>query len=416
MISGIKYEDLYAFGWGGYDRPEGQKPPEPELVRLSGLLEYERELLRQADLVIGLDEVGRGPIAGPVVAAAVIWPPNPDVERLPAGLNDSKKLSEKKRYAMEPLIKQGALAWGIGVVGARDIDRLNILQATKLAMLRALVKLPLGGVVQGWCRLVQQGMAEILGKPELAGLWREWRFVPEVVQGAVQGPESGGMAGRSMEQKPSYTGLAEKRPGCGAVQNEQKRPGLAGENEVGTGQNEYKVQDSEQGQDIQFGQSVQWIQICQSGQTIQNGQNEQNMQFGQNAQGVDIYQNGQKMPNLPGKLNGDLKKPGRVHLLLDALTLPVELPQTGLVKGDAKSASIAAASILAKCYRDRLMGIYDRMYPGYGLAGHAGYPTAAHKQAVWALGYSPIHRRSFVLRPLKQHSKQDMQGQGKKNG
>lgn len=314
MISGIKYEDLYtygyAYGWGEGVTPEGRKPPEPELVRLSGLLEYERELLRQADLVIGLDEVGRGPIAGPVVAAAVIWPPNPDVERLPAGLNDSKKLSEKKRYAMEPLIKQGALAWGIGVVGARDIDRLNILQATKLAMLRALVKLPLGGVVQGWCRLVQQGMAEILGKPELAGLWREWRFVPEVVQGAVQGPKSGGMAGRSMEQKPSYTGLAEKRPGCGAVQNEQKRPGLAGENEAGTGQNEYKMQDGEQGQDIQFGQSVQGIQICQSGQTIQNGQNEQNMQFGQNAQGVDIYQNGQKMPNLPGKLNGDLKSRG----------------------------------------------------------------------------------------------------------
>ena len=384
MISGIKYEDLYTFGWGGYDSPERQKPAEPELARLSGLFAYERELLGQADLVIGLDEVGRGPIAGPVAAAAVIWPPNLDVERLPAGLNDSKKLSEKKRYAMEPLIKQGALAWAIGVVGAREIDRLNILEATKLAMLRALVKLPLGGVVQNWCRLVQEGMAEILGKPELAGLWREWRFVPEVVQEAVQGPESAAEAGRSMEQKPSYTGFGVNDPGLEAVQNEQKKAGLAAEN----GQNTPGIHDSD---------NVQKMQNYQDEQEIQDCRNEQVKH---------------EMENLPD----EFKKAGRVHLLLDALTLPVGLPQTGLVKGDAKSASIAAASILAKCYRDRLMMIYDRMYPGYGLGGHAGYPTAAHKQAVWALGYSPIHRRSFVLRPLKQHSKQDMKGQGKKNG
>ena len=104
------------------------------------------------------------------------------------------------------------------------------------------------------------------------------------------------------------------------------------------------------------------------------------------------------------------------HLLLDALRLEDKLPecplredlraycalpQTPLIKGDAKSLSIAAASILAKCYRDRLMQLFDERYPGYNLGQHAGYPTREHKQAVFDLGPSPIHRRSFVLKPIK---------------
>jgi ribonuclease HII len=89
------------------------------------------------------------------------------------------------------------------------------------------------------------------------------------------------------------------------------------------------------------------------------------------------------------------------HLLLDAVHLTSPIPQTSLIKGDAKSISIGAASILAKCHRDRMMEIYDEMYSGYGLAKHAGYPTKAHKEAVFALGYSPIHRKSFVLKPIK---------------
>ena len=111
-----------------------------EAERLTGLLEYEQQLWQDGvELAAGLDEVGRGPIAGPVVTAAVIWRPGV----LWAGINDSKKLSAKKRYALEPLIKQAALAWAIGVVGVQDIDRWNILQATKVAMLRALHNLPL---------------------------------------------------------------------------------------------------------------------------------------------------------------------------------------------------------------------------------------------------------------------------------
>jgi ribonuclease HII len=203
-----------------------------EKERLAALSVYEEEIWGGgAEYIAGIDEVGRGPIAGPVVAAAVILPKH----CLLPGINDSKKLSAKKRYALEPVIRRAAVAWALGAVGAREIDRYNILEATKIAMLRAVAALPV--------------------QPE--------------------------------------------------------------------------------------------------------------------------------------------------HLLLDAVRLDSPIPQTSLIKGDAKSISIGAASILAKCHRDRMMEIYDEMYPGYGLAQHAGYPTKAHKEAVFALGYSPIHRRSFVLKPIK---------------
>ncbi|MDH5528152.1 MAG: ribonuclease HII [Nitrospirota bacterium] len=90
-----------------------------------------------------------------------------------------------------------------------------------------------------------------------------------------------------------------------------------------------------------------------------------------------------------GGVNADL-------LLIDALTLPgVPLPQEGIIGGDAKSASIAAASIIAKVTRDRMMLEFEAEYPGYGFAGHKGYPTRAHKEAIVRLGPSPIHRRTF---------------------
>jgi ribonuclease HII len=84
------------------------------------------------------------------------------------------------------------------------------------------------------------------------------------------------------------------------------------------------------------------------------------------------------------------------HLLIDALTLPGRpLPQEGIVKGDRKSVSIAAASIIAKVTRDRIMDDLDARHPGYGFAVHKGYPTAAHREALMRLGPSPVHRRSF---------------------
>ena len=88
-------------------------------------------------LICGVDEAGRGPLAGPVCAAAVILPPNLEIP----GLNDSKKLSDKKRRELFPIIQEQALAYGIGYADHREIDEINILQATFLAMERALTQL-----------------------------------------------------------------------------------------------------------------------------------------------------------------------------------------------------------------------------------------------------------------------------------
>ncbi|TLM65803.1 MAG: ribonuclease HII [Deltaproteobacteria bacterium] len=83
-------------------------------------------------------------------------------------------------------------------------------------------------------------------------------------------------------------------------------------------------------------------------------------------------------------------------LLIDGnMPVPLDLPQQTLVKGDARSLSIAAASVVAKVVRDRIMVSLDRLHPGYGLAGHKGYGSAAHRAAIAALGPSPCHRRTF---------------------
>ena len=90
------------------------------------------------------------------------------------------------------------------------------------------------------------------------------------------------------------------------------------------------------------------------------------------------------------------------HILIDALTLKdVDIPQTGIVKGDATSVSIAAASILAKVTRDRMMVEYESAYPGYGFAQNKGYGTKAHYEGLDKNGITPIHRRSFLVKYLE---------------
>ena len=99
---------------------------------------YEEEVFGQGyKLVCGIDEAGRGPLAGPVCAAAVILPPHLEIP----GLTDSKKLTDKKRRELMPIIKEQAIAWGIGFASHEEIDQINILQATYLAMERALSQL-----------------------------------------------------------------------------------------------------------------------------------------------------------------------------------------------------------------------------------------------------------------------------------
>lgn len=197
-----------------------------EQERLEIMKEFERQY-EDHILVCGIDEAGRGPLAGPVVAGAVILPRACEI----LFLNDSKKLSEKRREALFEEIQEKASAFAVGVVGADRIDEINILQATYEAMRLAIGKL---GVE------------------------------PEV-------------------------------------------------------------------------------------------------------------------------------------LLNDAVTIPgVTASQVPIVKGDSKSVSIAAASIMAKVTRDHMMEEYDKLFPEYGFAKHKGYGTAAHINALKEFGPCPIHRRSFI--------------------
>lgn len=189
---------------------------------------YEREAFADGvKLVCGVDEAGRGPLAGPVCAAAVILPP----ELVIPGLNDSKKLTDKKRRELYDVITAEAVSYGIAFSSEKEIDEINILQATFLAMARAMEKLT--------------------PQPELALI------------------------------------------------------------------------DGNRAKD-----------------------------FG--------------------------------------------LPVRTIVKGDSLSASIAAASILAKVTRDRLMEQYDEAYPQYGFAIHKGYGTKRHYEALREFGPSPIHRMTFL--------------------
>lgn len=181
---------------------------------------------RGAMRIAGVDEVGRGPMFGPVVAAAVILPAGCAL----AGLNDSKKLTAKKREALDVEIRANCVAWAIAAVDVETIDRINIRRASLLAMRQAVEQLALS---------------------------------------------------------PDY-------------------------------------------------------------------------------------------------------------LLIDGLdTIEWPCKQQAVVKGDATSVSIAAASILAKVYRDRMIVELDSQYPGYGLAKHKGYGTATHMEALARLGPTPLHRKNY---------------------
>ena len=176
--------------------------------------------------VVGLDEAGRGPLCGPVVAAAVILKKGDKIE----GVNDSKKLSEKKREALFEEIKERAVAWSVGIVDEKTIDEINILEATRLAMKKA-----------------------------------------------VEG----------LSQKPDY-----------ALVDAEKK-------------------------------------------------------------------------------------------------VPIDVPYTPIIKGDALSESIAAASIIAKVTRDHMVIELDKQYPEYNFAKNKGYGTKQHTDAIKQYGLCPAHRRSF---------------------
>ena len=204
-----------------------------ESLRIQAMLKYERGLWEKGlQYVAGIDEAGRGPLAGPVVAAAVIFPSDVYIE----GIDDSKKLSPHRREGLFEKIQDEAMAVATGIVSEREIDRINILQASFKAMRMAIGSLGI--------------------RPE--------------------------------------------------------------------------------------------------------------------------------------------------HVLIDGQPLPEKFyPQTPIVGGDRKSFSVAAASIVAKVTRDRMMVAYDETYPQYGFAQHKGYGTKKHVQALLVHGPCEIHRRTFRIKGWK---------------
>ena len=202
---------------------------EKEEQRLNELKEIDKSYFKKGyNYICGIDEAGRGPLAGPVVVAAVIMPKDSMIE----GVNDSKKVSEKKREKLYDLILEEAISYSVGIVDQNEIDRINILNATKAGLTEAV---------------------------------------------------------RTLKVKPEL-------------------------------------------------------------------------------------------------------------ILVDALTNidTCGVPYHSIIKGDAKSYSIAAASIIAKVTRDRIMREWDKVYPQYGFEKHKGYGTAAHISAIKENGLCPLHRLSFV--------------------
>ena len=207
---------------------------EKEEERLKQLKQIEEEIYNTGvETICGIDEAGRGPLAGPVVVAAVIMPRDSFIE----GVNDSKKVSEKKRELLYDLITKEAIAWGVGIIDQKEIDRINILNATKEGLTTAIKNLEV--------------------KPD--------RIIVDALKG------------------------------------------------------------------------------------------------------------------------------------IDTLGIPY----TSIIKGDAKCYSIAAASIIAKVTRDRIMRQWDEIYPQYGFEKHKGYGTAMHMQAIREYGLCPLHRRSFTKKIVK---------------
>ena len=245
-------------------------------------------------IVVGIDEVGRGPLAGPVVACAAVLK-SPDALLT---LNDSKKLSRPKREAMFEQVKDACACYAIASASVEEIDEMNILEADFLAMRRAL---------------------QALGFPGLN------ETAPEI----------------PIEVKGSFADAAKAVAANDAMQN-----------------------------------------------VILNAKREGSSDGSSNASPLSSLVS-HLSSNILIAVDGNLKIRG----------VPAE-KQMPIVKGDGRIASISAASILAKVFRDRYMDKLEELYPGYGFDKHAGYGTKAHLDAIRRLGYTPAHRKCFHPKSL----------------
>ena len=268
---------------------------EAEKQRIENMKVYEHKY-EHLGYLCGIDEVGRGPLAGPVVACAVILPQDSRI----LYLNDSKKLSASKREELYDVIMREAVSVGIGMRSPERIDEINILQATYEAMREAVSKLEV---------VPQLLLNDAVTIPQIT--------IPQVpiIKGDAK---SVSIAAASIVAKVTRDRMME----------------------------EYDKVFPEYG-------------------------------FASNK--------GYGSADHIAALNND------------AVTIPqITIPQVPIIKGDAKSVSIAAASIVAKVTRDRMMEEYDKVFPEYGFASNKGYGSADHIAALKKYGETPIHRKTFI--------------------
>ena len=255
-------------------------------------------------IVVGIDEVGRGPLAGPVVACAAVLK-SPDALLT---LNDSKKLSRPKREAMFEQVKDACACYAIASASVEEIDEMNILEADFLAMRRAL---------------------QALGFPGLN------ESAPEI----------------PIEVKGSFADAAKAVAANDAMQNVILTP---------------KAEDNSEGE------------CCDHA-----------------CMGITEPKSWGVAPSSDSSFNILIAVDG--NLKIDKMPQDIQMP---IVKGDGCIASISAASILAKVFRDRYMDKLEELYPGYGFDKHAGYGTKAHLDAIRRQGFTPAHRKSFHPKSL----------------
>jgi len=253
-------------------------------------------------IVIGIDEVGRGPLAGPVVACAAVLK-SPDALLT---LNDSKKLSRPKREAMFEQVKDACACYAIASASVEEIDEMNILEADFLAMRRAL---------------------QALGFPGLN------ETAPEI----------------PIEAKGSLNNVIQNNAANNVILNGAQR------NEG----------SSDSSSNVIMPDPV----ACHPG----------------------------LVPGSPLALNANILIAVDGNLKIHGVPAEKQMP---IVKGDGRIASISAASILAKVFRDRYMDKLEELYPGYGFDKHAGYGTKAHLDAIRRQGFTPAHRKSFHPKSL----------------
>ena len=277
-----------------------------------------------AAIVIGIDEVGRGPLAGPVVACAAVLK-SPDALLT---LNDSKKLSRPKREAMFEQVKDACACYAIASASVEEIDEMNILEADFLAMRRAL---------------------QALGFPGLN------ETAPEI----------------PIEVKGSINDALHPNDASGSVILNAKREG-----------------SSEVSKTVILNNAAN---DAMKNVILNEAQRNEGSSDGSNAVMPDSIP-ASPLSSLVFHLSSNILIAVDGNLKIRGVPAEKQMP---IVKGDGRIASISAASILAKVFRDRYMDKLEELYPGYGFDKHAGYGTKAHLDAIRRQGYTPAHRKSF---------------------